>query len=148
MACGIRRARHDDGIVLQAIASEAYTPYIAVMGQVPAPMLADFETHISNDIVFVSEIGGEVCGYAVVLFSESSYWLDNVAVLPGRQGVGMGRALIEAVEAWVAERTDRYQLYTNIMMARNIEMYLYLGFVETGRRVVDGYDRVYFEKRL
>ena len=60
----------------------------------------------------------------------------------------MGRALIEAVEAWVAERTDRYQLYTNIMMVRNIEMYLYLGFVETGRRVVDGYDRVYFEKRL
>lgn len=148
MACSIRRARHDDGTVLQAIASEAYTPYIAVMGQVPAPMLADFEKYISNDIVFVSEIGGEVCGYAVVLFSESSYWLDNVAVLPGRQGVGMGRALIEAVEAWVAERTDRYQLYTNIMMARNIEMYLYLGFVETGRRVVDGYDRVYFEKRL
>ena len=148
MACSIRRARHDDGTVLQAIASEAYTPYIAVMGQVPAPMLADFETHISNDIVFVGEIGGEVCGYAVVLFSESIYWLDNVAVLPGRQGVGMGRALIEAVEAWVAERTDRYQLYTNIMMVRNIEMYLYLGFVETGRRVVDGYDRVYFEKRL
>ena len=72
MTCRIRRARHDDCAVLQSIASEAYTPYIAVMGQVPAPMLADFETHISNDIVFVSEIGGEVCGYAVVLSSESS----------------------------------------------------------------------------
>ena len=148
MACRIRRARHDDCAVLQSIASEAYTPYIAVMGQVPAPMLADFETLISNDIVFVSEIGGEVCGYAVVLFSESSYWLDNIAVMPDQHGVGIGRALIGAVEEWIVERADRYQLYTNIMMTRNIEMYRYLGFVETGRQVVDGYDRVYFEKRL
>lgn len=144
----IRMAEAVDAEILQDIARKAYTPYIAVMRQVPAPMVADFAAHIRSDTVFVSELDGVVGGYAIVLCTADEFWLDNIAVVPEWQGCGIGRTLITAVEDWLKRRTDRYQLYTNVKMAKNILLYRKLGFVETDRRVVDGFDRIYFEKRL
>ena len=144
----IRMAKYSDGRVLRDIARNAYTPYIAEMGQPPAPMLSDFDSHIANDTVFVCEESGNVCGYAVVLKSEGGYWLDNIAIQPAMQSCGIGRELIAVVENWLAERTDHYQLYTNIKMTRNIDLYRRMGFAETDRRTVSGYDRVYFRRRL
>ena len=40
------------------------------------------------------------------------------------------------------------RLYTNVKMTENIPFYEDLGFVETTRRREDGFDRIYFEKRL
>ena len=40
------------------------------------------------------------------------------------------------------------ELYTNEAMVENLELYPRLGFVETGRRVEDGFRRVYFKKTL
>ncbi len=39
-------------------------------------------------------------------------------------------------------------LYTNEAMVENLRLYPRLGFVETGRRVEDGYRRVFFRKSL
>ena len=148
MTWEIRMAKVGEHAALQEIATAAYTPYIAIMDQVPAPMVADFVSNIANDIVFVGEGDGQIWGYAIVLRHESGFWLDNIAVTPSRHGCGVGGALIAAVEAWISDRADIYQLYTNVMMTRNLDLYRHLGFVETGRRVVDGYDRVYFKKRF
>lgn len=40
------------------------------------------------------------------------------------------------------------RLYTNVKMTENIPFYEDLGFVETNRRREDGFDRIYFERRL
>jgi hypothetical protein len=42
----------------------------------------------------------------------------------------------------------RVHLYTNAKMTANLSIYPRLGYVEIDRRSEDGFDRVYFEKRL
>ena len=87
-------------------------------------------------------------GYAVIVGDGAQYWLDNIAVTPDHQGAGLGRRLIEHVEAWLTPRTDRYRLYTNQAMIANDRWYRALGFREYWRGEVDGFARIYFEKRL
>lgn len=43
---------------------------------------------------------------------------------------------------------SRVTLFTNVKMSENIGFYAKLGFVETGRRMEDGFERVYFYKNL
>ena len=40
------------------------------------------------------------------------------------------------------------RLYTNEKMTANLSIYLRLGYTETGRRIEDGFKRVFFEKLL
>jgi hypothetical protein len=43
---------------------------------------------------------------------------------------------------------DKLFLYTNDQMNENLDFYPSLGFVETQRITEDGFERVYFEKKL
>ncbi len=75
--------------------------------------------------------------------------LENVAVDPAEQGLGHGRALVAFAEGHARELgLTAVELYTNEAMVENLRLYPRLGFVETGRRVEDGYRRVYFRKTL
>ncbi|MEC9102228.1 MAG: GNAT family N-acetyltransferase, partial [Pseudomonadota bacterium] len=47
-----------------------------------------------------------------------------------------------------AEGLETVKLYTNVKMQANLTLYPRLGYVETARKSEDGFDRVYFEKRL
>lgn len=112
-------------------------------------MLADHATHVAEDTAFLAcDSAGTVLGYAIVIAADDGFWLDNIAVAPSAQGQGAGGRLVAAVEAWLAPQTERYALYTNIVMDANIDWYRRLGFAETGRRRVDGFNRIYFEKSL
>ncbi len=48
----------------------------------------------------------------------------------------------EALEHGLTE----IRLYTNALMTENLAWYPRLGYEETGRRMEDGFDRVYFRK--
>lgn len=144
----IRPATPADAPACRRIARAAYAPYVPLIGRQPAPMLADYAAHIARDTVFVLAIDGAAAGYSVILQDGPDYWLDNIAVAPGHQGHGLGRRLIEHAEAWLAARTDRYRLYTNQAMTANARWYDALGFTETWRGEVDGYARIYYQKRL
>ncbi|WP_089609568.1 GNAT family N-acetyltransferase [Dehalobacterium formicoaceticum] len=65
------------------------------------------------------------------------------------QGRGIGRKLIEHAFNF-AQKAGLHEvnLYTNELMTENIRYYLGLGFIEVGRRLEDGYRRVYFAKPL
>ena len=145
----IRRARVQDADALARIASDAYARYVSVIGRRPAPMDADYTRHCREDTVFVLENAqtSEVAGFAVVKSDADGFCLDTIAIAGAHRGNGYGTALLDAVEAHVSRHTDRYSLYTHVAMTRNINWYLRLGFVETHRETVDGYDRVFFEKR-
>jgi GNAT superfamily N-acetyltransferase len=75
--------------------------------------------------------------------------LDNIAMDPARAGQGLGRVLLEFVEA-EARRLGRpeVRLYTNVLMVRNIELYARRGYVETERRQEQGFARVFMAKRV
>lgn len=148
-ALQVRKAQPRDAPAMTSISQAAYAPFVPLIGRPPAPMLADHASHIANDTVFVAcGDGGVVLGYAIVIEVEDGFWLDNIAVDRSAQGQGVGGHLIGAVEVHLAQQTDHYALYTNIVMTANIGWYRRLGFIETGRHRVDGFDRVYFEKYL
>ena len=79
---------------------------------------------------------------------KGQWWLDNIAVHPTHQGQVIGTKLRIEAENYVSILSDTIQLYTNIVMADNISWYERAGYVITQQALINGYERLYFEKRL
>ncbi|MCT4372384.1 GNAT family N-acetyltransferase [Yangia mangrovi] len=145
----IRRARPTDLGQIEAIVESAYSPYIPRIGKKPGPMLDDYATLIAAARVHVAELDGAIAALLVLLPQEDAMLLDNIAVSPHAQGLGIGRALMDFAEAEArAAGHDRIRLYTHVLMTENLALYPRLGYLETGRVSEKGFDRVYFEKPI
>lgn len=145
----LRPAEARDGRAVAAIVDAAYTPYVARMGKKPGPMLDDYADLISRGRVTVLVTADGVAGLVVLVPEADAMLLDNVAVAPAAHGRGFGRMLIDFAED--AARRSGYttiRLYTHETMVENARLYARLGYVETGRRDVGGYRRIYMEKTL
>ena len=145
----IRKAADADLDQVKACAVAAYTRYVERIGKKPAPMVADFAASIEARTLFVIELDGQICGFVVCYGCNDYLHLENVAVDPRFQGLGLGRQLIDFVEQQA--RSAGYgsiQLYTNAKMTENLGLYPRLGYEQFDRRVENGFDRVYFSKKL
>ena len=127
----------------------AYSHYIDRIGTPPGPMLDDYTRVVRDHRAYVIDDGNQVVGVLVLMDKESGLLLDNVAVLPQRQGEGIGRRLIEHAES-EARRLghEHLDLYTHRKMTENIAMYGRIGYEEVERRTERGFPRVYMRKRL
>ena len=123
--------------------------YVPRMEKKPAPMLADYHQLVKDDVVYMIAMGDACAGLIVMFPLEASLFVENVAVHPDYQGLGLGRRLMEFA-ACEAERLGlaEIRLYTNARMTENLEFYPRLGFEQTERCSENGYDRVYFRKRI
>lgn len=145
----IRQAQEEDQRAVVACVRAAYSKYIARIGKEPAPMLADYEALIARGNVYVIPDEAEVRGVLVMMPQGKSMFVENVAVHPSWQGQGLGRALMAFVEERAREEhLDEIRLYTNELMTENLRFYHRLGFEEEGRRMEDGYNRVFLRKVL
>lgn len=145
----IRPALLSDLRGIQKCAKAAYAPYVVRMGKRPAPMVADFESQISQGSVHVLSNDTSIGGFIVFYRRDDHVHLENVAVLPELQGLGYGVQLIKfAEQAALDAGIVVVELYTNIKMAENLKLYPYLGYREVGRWREDGFDRVFFRKEL
>ena len=125
----------------------AYAGYVARIGREPAPMTADYAALIGAGEVWLARADDEVAGVLVLRPQPPALLVENVAVAPGHQGRGLGRALMAFAEDHArAEGLGEVVLYTNERMTENLRLYPALGYTETGRRVEDGFARVYFRK--
>ena len=151
----IRRATEGDVARIVAIAGAAYIKYVTRIGREPPPMSADFAAEIAAGHVVVLEITGTVEGYLISWPKMEAYFIDNIAVDPEHQGLGLGRQLME----YAVREAERYslsaiQLYTNSTMTENLAMYAHMGFVETHRvmesqfNIETGFPRVYMCRTL
>ena len=113
-------------------------------------MVADFAGLIARKRVFVAfSNDADLQGFAVFYPKRGCMHLENVAVSTTWQGRGIGKALIGFCEAAARDAGfSKIELYTNEKMTENLALYPHLGYVETGRRTEDGFNRVYFEKVL
>jgi ribosomal protein S18 acetylase RimI-like enzyme len=146
----IRRAAAADLPAVRDCAARAYGRYVAAIGRKPAPMVADFAAQIAAGEVHV-DVGedGGLRGFVVFRPEGEAMLLENVAVLPAAAGRGIGGALIRFCEAEALARgLATVRLYTNEKMTENLLIYPRLGYAEVARRREDGFDRVFFEKRL
>lgn len=150
MTVTFRPAVPSDVPWVRACAEAAYAPYVEVIGQKPAPMVADFETYVRQGHLHLAMATDSApVGFVVFFARARDMFLENVAVLPSATGQGAGRALIGLCEAEAVNAgLNRVVLYTNAKMAANLRLYPRLGYVEVDRRHEDGFDRVYFEKAL
>ncbi len=143
----IHRARPEDGPFIRDIAEAAYGPYVRRIGRKPAPMIADFAALIDAAEVWIAVDFAEILGYIVMRPRADTLHIENVAVSPPRHGEGVGKALLTFAEVEAARvGIARLDLYTNARMRENLALYPRLGWVESGRRIEDGFERVYFEK--
>jgi GNAT superfamily N-acetyltransferase len=145
----IRRANPGDEAQIRDCAEQAYARYVAVIGRKPAPMVAAFKAQIEAGRVYVAAEGDAFQGFIAFFPKGDHILLENVAVLPSAAGRGVGKSLIGFCEE--EARRGGYNavhLYTNEKMTDNLSIYPRLGYVEVARRHEDGFDRVFFEKRL
>lgn len=145
----IRPATSDDIEAIKACARAAYALYVERIGREPAPMVADFATQVAAGQVFVCVNQDTLLGYVICYPQGDHMHLENVAVNPDYKGQGVGSRLIKFVE----EKTRQaglatVELYTNLKMFENLRMYPKLGYIETGRRCEDGFERVFFRKTV
>ena len=152
----IRKAGPADLGAIRRVAHAAYALYVPRIGREPAPMVADFAASVAAGTVWVAaapEPDFAVMGFVVAypeIESGGKHWhLENVAVDPAAQGHGLGGALIAHAEDLArADGARAVELYTNLKMTENQSLYPRLGYVEKGRGVEDGFDRVFYRKEL
>ncbi|HEX3418815.1 MAG TPA: GNAT family N-acetyltransferase [Stellaceae bacterium] len=145
----IRAATAADARAIADIVDQAYRHYLPRMGKPPGPMLDDYAARVSQGVVWVLELGGAIAAAVVLLPAPDYLLLDNIAVSPARQGLGLGRQLLAFAEAEALRRGYReIRLYTHQTMVENQRLYASIGYEETGRGSEAGYDRVFMRKRL
>lgn len=145
----IRLARPDDHDALVACVQAAYVGYIERIGKQPAPLLADYQSLIAQQMVYVLVDEEGIQGVLVMQPEARSIFVENVAVYPHLQRRGLGRTLMAFVEQRARqEQLSEISLYTNELMTENLRFYHQLGYEEEGRRMQDGYRRVFLRKRL
>ncbi len=112
-------------------------------------MLDDYASLIRDGRVHVIEHDGIVQGVLVLIPQEDAMLLDNIAVSPAVQGLGLGRILLTFAEATAAAAGySAIRLYTNEAMTENIALYTRVGYSETHRAEEKGLRRVYMSKPL
>src|SRR5712691_3461833 len=145
----IRAATAADVSAITEIVDHAYRHYIARMGKPPGPMLDDYAARVLEGVVWVLEEGAAVAGIDVLLPTTNYLLLDNIAVSPARQGLGLGRQMLAFAEAEALRRGYReIRLYTHETMVENQRLYASIDYEETGRGTEAGYDRVFMRKQL
>ncbi|MCY4590392.1 MAG: GNAT family N-acetyltransferase [Alphaproteobacteria bacterium] len=144
-----RPATAADAAAITACVRAAYQRYVEGIGRLPGPMLEDYQQVVRNHRAYVIEEGGRIIGALVLKDTDDGILLDNVAVLPSRQGEGLGRRLVEHAES-EARRLghDHLDLYTHQRMTGNIAMYARYGYEEFDCRTEHGFPRVYMRKLL
>ena len=145
----IRAATAADLPAITDIVDEAYRHYITRLGKPPGPMLDDYAARVSEGAAWVLEEGAMIAAIIVLLPTSNYLLLDNIAVAPAHQGLGLGRQLLAFAEAEALRRGYReIRLYTHQTMVENQRLYSSIGYEETGRGTEAGYDRVFMRKRL
>lgn len=145
----IRRAGPADRPFIDRLVAAAYAKYVPRIGKPPAPMLADYAGLIDAGVVYVLEHRSTPAGVIVLYPGDGHLFVENVAVAPAGHGRGLGRVLMAFAEAEAVRRgLPEVRLYTHQRMTENLGFYRHLGYRVTGRREADGYQRIYFRKRL
>lgn len=144
---GLRRATAADLPAIKAIIDAAYAKYLTRMDKRPAPMFRDYGPSVEDGTTWVA--GSPVTAVLTLYPREDHLLVENIAVHPGAQGRGLGRALMGFAEQEAARRGfTRMALVTHEAMTENQAIYGRLGYTEVDRRAEDGYRRIYMEKPL
>ncbi|TQL91011.1 acetyltransferase (GNAT) family protein [Actinoallomurus bryophytorum] len=104
---------------------------------------------IAGSLVLKAMIGTRLAGSVRARINDRTCLVGRLAVAPDLQGRGIGRALMEAMEAEAIGRADACVLFTGHLSEANLRLYRRLGYGETHReRVADHLMLVHMRKTL
>lgn len=131
----IRPATAGDGHAVRAIERAAGEAFRAIGMDAVAddePIAVDeLAAYAADGRSWVAEVGGAVAGYVLVDVVDGAAHVEQVSVHPDHQGTGVGRALLEHVRRWAAERAMAAVTLTTFReVPWNAPLYRHLGFVD------------------
>lgn len=147
----IKRALPEDESAVVTCVSEAFSPYIPLIGLTPGPMLEDYHAALQTHPLFVAVEGGLPVGVVLLKDApgEDYMWLDVLATRNAYRGRGIGQALMAHSEAFMRSLGKKEShLYTHVKYEHSLALYQYLGYSITHRVQEYGYDRYYMKKTL
>jgi GNAT superfamily N-acetyltransferase len=149
MTAVVRRALAADAEAMRQIALAAYAIYQPRLNRAPAPVTADYPRLVAEHDCWVVELDGVIAGFVVLVVRPDHLLLENIAVSPGHQRAGIGATLLDLADDRARDLgRGEVRLYTNEVMTENQAYYPRHGYVETHRAEDDGYQRVFFTKRV
>jgi ribosomal protein S18 acetylase RimI-like enzyme len=146
----LRPAAHSDARRIAELVVAAYGHYVDRLGGRPRPMDDDYEEIVDRGVATVAELDGQIIGLIVTgVDDEAERFIDNLAVDPAFQGMGVGRALLAHAEKTLhSAGASSVYLFTHEKMTENLGFYRSVGYRETDRRPVTGGSLVYLRKPL
>ena len=132
----IRDATANDMSALVDTVRASYAEYSGVL-QPPSGALSEslesVHKSLSAGSAFLAEIDGRPVGCVFCRPEGSDLFLFRLGVLPEQRGLGVGSALIKAVEELAARSgIERVRLATRLAIPKNIEYYKALGYEHIG----------------
>jgi ribosomal protein S18 acetylase RimI-like enzyme len=125
----LRQAEPADAPAIRALTREAYAKWVAVTGREPLPMRVDYDEAVLTHRFDLLHEGGTLAALIETAAEPDHLLIVNVAVAPAFQGRGLGRRLMALGEQLALDRGfGEIRLYTNKLMAENVELYTKLGY--------------------
>ena len=147
LAPQLRRAVPSDLARIETVVAAAFEPHLTRMAFPPAQLLRDDSAAIEAGQIWV--LGDPIIAAIVLIETDDTLLVENLAVHPDEQGRGLGRLLMEHAEAMAAERQlRRLALDRNEINLELRDFYVHLGYVEMDRRSEFGHRRAVMEKLL
>jgi GNAT superfamily N-acetyltransferase len=108
----LRRAMPEDAAIVRDLTRAAYAKWVPVLGREPKPMTADYDAAVRDHIVDILYRDEKPAALIEMCPEADHLLIVNVAVSPGYQGKGYGRA----------------RLYTSVHLTENVKLYERVGY--------------------
>ena len=148
----IRLACREDAEQLAAVIRDAFATEAAVYGDIPPlhESATDLETSFdAGEVTLAADLDGATVGTVRgETLPSGKLMVRRLGVLPAARGLGIGRALLVALEA-AYPGVASFELFTGHLNGAALGLYESLGYVRTGtREVAPGLELVTLEKRM
>jgi len=139
--CRIELAAPDDAGEILTLQRAAYVTEAQLYGDPFIPPLVESFEQIrklldGDAVVLKAVVDGRIIGAVRGQFSDQTCLVGRLVVAPDQQGLGVGGALMRALEDEVAGRATSLVLFTGHQSADNLRLYRRLGYTETHRERV------------
>ena len=136
-------------MAVRELVRAAYAKWVPVIGREPLPMGADYDAAIRAHRIDLLFAGLELVGLIEVIRHPDHLFIENVAVAPARQGMGVGRRLMVHAEQLVLEAGgSELRLLTNAAFSTNVAFYEKCGFHIEHREPFRGGHCVHMRKHV
>jgi ribosomal protein S18 acetylase RimI-like enzyme len=125
----LRQAIAADAPAIRELTRAAYAKWVPVINREPKPMAADYQAALRDHRFDLLYRDGALAALIETIVEPDHLLIENLAVLPACQGLGLGRRLMAHAEKLAASLGfAEIRLYTNKLFAGNVAFYGNLGY--------------------